>query len=80
MTEPLGELFTALVVDPRPLRLRRMHGAHGIKDGETCGGCKHLVAKQYASRYYKCELSNVTASAATDWRCGWVACGKWEAK
>lgn len=47
-------------------------------DGKRCATCKHLRVHQYANRYYKCDLRRMSASAATDHRVRWDACGKYE--
>lgn len=41
-----------------------------------CKECNHLHKYHYHDRnYYKCEIYGESNSAATDWGCGWVACG-----
>ena len=63
----------------QPWRIRAMYyGVYGYMPEEQCRTCKHLICKERTVRYYKCELSAVSAGAATDWRVGWDACGKWE--
>lgn len=47
-------------------------------DGVRCATCSHLQARQYANRYYKCDLRRISASTATDHRVRWDACGKYE--
>lgn len=61
-------------------RIRAMYRMYGYMPGEHCKTCKHLICKQMAGRYYKCELSAVSAGPGTDWRVGWDACGKWAAR
>ncbi len=43
--------------------------------GRSCKFCANL--KRYG-RYMKCALRHNTASAATDHRANWPACGKYE--
>lgn len=41
-----------------------------------CKECNHLHRYTYHDRnYYKCEIYGESNSEATDWRCGWIACG-----
>lgn len=41
-----------------------------------CKECCHLHKYHYHDRnYYKCEIYGESDSEATDWRCGWIACG-----
>lgn len=47
--------------------------------GATCGGCRHLRAKQFSGRYLKCAFGPQSNGPATDWRARWSACGKFEA-
>jgi hypothetical protein len=53
-----------------------MYKQHGTRPGRTCGECSNLITYQYGGRYFKCGLSRVTSSAASDWRKKWTACGK----
>lgn len=46
----------------------------------TCKSCKHLFAKQYSKRYWKCDLRKNTNGPGTDHRINWPACGKYERK
>jgi hypothetical protein len=47
--------------------------------GERCERCRHLYqVGGTAGRYYKCDLRRVSASAATDHRVRWPACGRFE--
>ena len=50
------------------------------EDNVRCKDCKHLFYKQYANRYYKCELRGDTGGAGTDHRKYWPACMKFEKK
>jgi hypothetical protein len=65
-------------VQPRPRRHADMLRLYGLCPGRQCGQCAHLVRRRYARTYLKCEVAGETASAATDWRARWDACGKWE--
>jgi hypothetical protein len=83
---PRNEVHSALAgfdvarIDPRPRRLRDMHDAYGRDPQHTCGQCKHLIARKFARTYYKCDLTRTTMGPGTDWRLGWEACGRFEAK
>ncbi len=55
----------------------RFYG-HG-PDGAKCGQCAHLIVKEMGGRYFKCDLTQITAGPATDWRKKWPACGAFEA-
>ncbi|MFA5054171.1 MAG: hypothetical protein WC565_08940 [Parcubacteria group bacterium] len=70
--------FDVGLIDKRPWRLRVMHESYGRDPEHTCGQCRHLVARRFAKTYYKCDLTRETVSAATDWRTGWQACGRFE--
>ncbi len=49
---------------------------HGVgPEGKRCKTCKHLYCKEYAKRYYKCELAG-HKGPNTDWRVNWPACGR----
>ena len=48
---------------------------------KRCGECANLYAGYPGSRrVLKCEMARMTSSAASDWRAGWVACGKFTDK
>lgn len=47
-------------------------------EGKTCKTCAHLVRRDYAKTYYKCDKRSMSRSEATDHRVGWRACGKYE--
>lgn len=72
--------FDMVLIDNRPRRLRVMHQLYGRDPTHTCGRCKHLIAKQYAHTYYKCEFAKQMSGPGTDWRKSWRACGKFEEK
>lgn len=68
---------------PLPFGLNAMHKAHGSKPGYICGDCRYCGADPVASRnrrWYKCSKARVSASAATDWRKKWPACGLYRAE
>jgi hypothetical protein len=65
----------------RPLdaRLAVMHTLYGRREDQRCKTCRHLLRKAgHARTYLKCELTKITAGPGSDWRAGYVACGKWE--
>lgn len=47
-------------------------------EGAKCKTCVHLVVQSFARNYYKCDLRRMSASAATDHRVNWPACGQYE--
>jgi hypothetical protein len=48
---------------------------HGAGEG-TCGDCAHLKTRDFGrNRYFKCDRCRMSASANTDWRKTWPACG-----
>lgn len=52
---------------------------YGAVEGKTCHDCANLYAGYPGRRrVLKCELARMTSSAASDWRAGWVACGKFQ--
>lgn len=55
---------------------------YGIKEGEKCKNCAHLVRKAYSKVYYKCELRNNVdkCSPKSDHKVGWPACSKFESE
>jgi hypothetical protein len=61
------------------LRHADMLRIYGRCEGHVCGECAHCVRKRRGrtAMFYKCELAGTTASAASDWRAKWEACGKW---
>jgi hypothetical protein len=61
-----------------PRRILLMYARHGSTEGQTCRTCAHLQRYKQGTRWMKCELTRQTSGAATDWRAGWPACGKWE--
>ena len=58
-----------------PLRIRQMHATYGVSAGKHCRTCVHLLRVRFANVYRKCSKAKMTASAATDWKATWPACG-----
>jgi hypothetical protein len=58
-------------------KMIRLYGLH-MPQGYRCGDCIHLVEQNYDKTYFKCNLFRVSASATSDWRKKWPACGKFE--
>lgn len=61
-----------------PARIDTMYRVYGMVPDKSCKTCVHCRFIQYNKRYYKCDLSNLSHSTATDWRISWTACGKYE--
>lgn len=63
-----------------PARIDTMHRVYGKIEGKTCKTCDNLISsKGYTAKtYYKCTLSKLSHSSASDWRVSWPACGKYE--
>jgi len=79
MSEQLPLAIDAPAIAPRPPRHREMIRLYGRCEGKQCRQCRHLVRTRWGLQHYlKCEVSGVTQSAATDWRAGWEACGRFE--
>lgn len=55
----------------------RAYGRHEDPD-LRCKNCKYLFYKQFARRYYKCDLRGNTNGTGTDHRKHWPACKKHE--
>jgi len=47
--------------------------------GATCEFCIYLYRKMFSKTYYKCAMRRDTNGPGTDHRCGWAACGRFEA-
>src|SRR5690606_18232630 len=47
-------------------------------EGARCKTCEHLYVKQYAGRYFKCDLRRNSNGPATDHKANWPACGKYK--
>jgi hypothetical protein len=57
----------------------RMRDIYGAQPTHHCGECAWLVPQGgCAGRYLKCRQAKVTRGAGTDWRAGWIACGKYK--
>jgi hypothetical protein len=55
-------------------RLRALYGPG--PPGATCGQCRRLVTRRAGNRnVFKCRLGPQSATADTDWRRRWEACG-----
>lgn len=78
MNETLIELPAQQEVYPQ--RIKAMWALRGRLEGQRCGTCKHFLRLRYSRVYFKCTLSRLSNSAATDWRARWVACGAWEGR
>lgn len=63
-----------------PQSIKTMYRLYGKKENEICGHCQHLFVKEYAGKYFKCDLQKNTNGAGTDWRKRWKACGRFEGK
>lgn len=67
-------------MDSRTAALRRYAQLvlkHGLAAGRECSACKRLLVVEKASgkRILKCRLAGVGATAATDWKDWFPACG-----
>ena len=92
MTPDVAALFglTPPSDDDRRLEKKRQHEAklvgrmraiHGFEYGHRCGECASLVPQGGCQgRYLKCRQAKVTRGPGTDWRAGWIACGKFTAR
>ena len=58
-----------------PTRIGTMLRVYGRSEGNTCGGCTHF---RLYPEWYKCDMYSLSASATSDWRISWPACGRWE--
>lgn len=64
---------------PNGRKYTTMQQLYGITVGKICKTCKHHVCYNYHNKnYHKCELWQVSHSAATDIRLKNQACGKYE--
>jgi hypothetical protein len=61
-----------------PKRILQMYNMYGRTEGKQCGECKYLCQRHFKNTYFKCEMTVISASSATDWRSRWEACGKFE--
>lgn len=56
-------------------KIELMHMQFGRSNGQ-CKGCSNFLRIQAGSRQvFKCAVYGQTASAASDWRAKWEACG-----
>ena len=55
-------------------KIDAMHKYYGYGSGR-CENCHHFRRKVYDRAYYKCLVYGDSNSEATDWRCGYTACG-----
>lgn len=84
MTDTVTNLFGEEVPVPQATAKRgldphqQMLTLYGQRRGFTCGKCKHLLSSGKNEPYFKCSRFGITASAATDWRKKWPACGLFE--
>jgi hypothetical protein len=66
---------------PRDLKKNEaMRFHYGKRDDKKCGDCGYLLETSWErgpTSYFKCEKFGISASAATDWRKKYLACGLW---
>ena len=55
-------------------KIDAMHKYYGYGSG-MCENCPHFCRKAYDRTYHKCLVYGDSNSEATDWRCGYTACG-----
>lgn len=55
-------------------KIDAMHKYYGIASGR-CENCPHFITKVFDRKYHKCLVYGDSNSEATDWRCGYTACG-----
>lgn len=77
MPDTLFDMPEAPIVTPT--KIAAMHRMFGMLADKRCKTCNHLRVKRMGGTYYKCDLTRQTAGPGTDWRTGYVACGKYEA-
>jgi hypothetical protein len=58
------------------LRKNPMIRLFGETQGKKCKECLYLCYREFAKRYYKCQLRGCSGSATTDHRVNWPACGR----
>lgn len=67
---------------PRDLKKNEaMRYRHGKRDDKTCADCEHFLETSWEkgpTSYFKCDQFGISASAATDWRKKYIACGLWK--
>lgn len=59
----------------KELIISTMYRLFGKDESHKCKECSNLFKKTYSRSYYKCDVYGSSSSVATDWRCGWTACG-----
>ena len=86
MPDTTLNLFGEEVTIPEALRpknglspVEQMRRMYGERRGFTCGSCAHLTRRGHQG-YFKCSRFGISASAATDWRAKYHACGLFEAR
>lgn len=55
-------------------KIDAMHHYYGFGVG-ICANCPHFAKKRYDRTYHKCLVYGDSNGEATDWRCGYPACG-----
>ena len=55
-------------------KIDAMHKYYEYGSGR-CENCPHFRRKVFNRTYYKCLVYGDSNSEATDWRCGYTACG-----
>ena len=55
-------------------KIDAMHKYYGFGSGR-CENCPHFRRKVFDRTYHKCLVYGDSNSEATDWRCGYTACG-----
>ena len=55
-------------------KIDAMHHYYGYGAGR-CENCPHFAKKIFGRTYHKCLVYGDSNSEATDWRCGYTACG-----
>lgn len=55
-------------------KIDAMHKHYGFGAGR-CENCPHFQKKVFSRTYHKCLVYGDSNSEATDWRCGYPACG-----
>ena len=72
--KPIGKRLSTAI---RPNPMIAAYGPCKI-DGQRCKDCKHLYYRQFARKYFKCDLRGDTRGPGTDHRKHWLACAKFE--
>lgn len=71
------ELDLGVPVDESKLDKNPMVRAFGFGPvDKRCKHCSHLLKKQWAGTYYKCDLRINTNGPGTDHRVNWLSCSK----